>query len=148
MKKPRPKTRFFHSGPGGIRTASSQALFNRRGVVFDSILYSSVKCAPSAQMKLCPWHNEVANKTAIAFNRAVTKILSAANKRGRHGQYNTDAGMSDIAVILTSGIERISTLCKTEVYRLAVLREIDNAVRNQKEAKTEQWVLLAGMWEK
>ncbi|MBR6939900.1 MAG: hypothetical protein IKH65_03760, partial [Clostridia bacterium] len=86
---------------------------------------------------------DIASKTATAYNRAVTKILSAANKRGRHGQYNTDAGMSDIAVILTSGIERISKLCKTDVHRLAVLREIDNAVRKQKKAETEQWVLLA-----
>ena len=38
-------------------------------------------------------------------------------------------------------------LCKTEAHCLAVLREIDNDVRNQKEAKTEQWVLLAGVWE-
>ena len=91
---------------------------------------------------------DIAFKTATAYNRAVTKILSAANKRGRHGQNNTDAGMSDIAVILTSGIERISVLCKTEAHRLAVLREIDNAVRKQKKAETEQWVLLAGMWEK
>ncbi|MBR3438309.1 MAG: hypothetical protein IKH13_02250, partial [Clostridia bacterium] len=72
---------------------------------------------------------DIANKTAATYNRAVTKILSAANKRGRHGQNNTDAGMSDIAVILTSGIERISKLCKTEAHRLAVLREIDNAMR-------------------
>ncbi len=89
---------------------------------------------------------DIASKTATAYNRAVTKILSAANKRGRHGQNNTDAGMSDIAVILTSGIERISKLCKTDAHRLAVLREIDNAVRNQKKAETEQWVLLAGVW--
>ena len=89
---------------------------------------------------------DIANKTATAYNRAVTKILSAANKRGRHGQSNTDIGMSDIAVILTSGIERISKLCKTEAHRLAVLREIDNAMRTQKDAKTEQWVLLAGVW--
>ncbi len=89
---------------------------------------------------------DVANKTATAYNRAVTKILSAANKRSRHGQNNTDAGMNDIAVILTSGIERISKLCKTDAHRLAVLREIDNAVRNQKRAETEQWILLAGVW--
>ena len=91
---------------------------------------------------------DIANKTAIAYNRAVTKILSAAIKRGRHGQNNTDAGMSDIAVILTSGIEKISKLCKTDAHRLAVLREIDTAVRNQKEAKTEQWILLSGIWNK
>ena len=90
---------------------------------------------------------DVASKTATAYNRGVMKILSAANKRGRHGQNSTDAGMSDIAVILTSGIERISKLCKTEAHRLAVLREIDNAVRNQKRAETEQWMLLAGVWE-
>ncbi len=89
---------------------------------------------------------DVANKTAMAYNRAVTRILSAANKRGRHGQNNTDAGMSDIVSILTSGIETISKLCKTEAHCLAVLREIDNAVRKQKRAETEQWVLLAGMW--
>ncbi len=89
---------------------------------------------------------DIANKTATAYNRAVMKILSAANKCGRHGQNNTDAGMSDIAVILTSGIERISKLCKTEAHRLAVLREIDNAVRKQKKAETEQWMLLAGVW--
>ena len=89
---------------------------------------------------------DVASKTATAYNRAVTKILSAANKRGRHGQNNTDAGMNDITVILTSGIERISKLCKTEAHRLAVLREIDNAVRKQKKAETAQWVLLAGVW--
>ena len=89
---------------------------------------------------------DIANKTAIAYNRAVMKILSAANKRGKHGQNNTDAGMSDIAVILTSGIERISKLCKTEAHHLAVLREIDNAVRNQKRAETEQWILLGGVW--
>ena len=88
---------------------------------------------------------DIANKTAIAYNRAVTKMLSAANKRGRHGQNNTDAGMSDIAVILTSGIERISKLCKTEAHRLAVLREIDNMMHVQKRAETEQWVLLAGV---
>ncbi|MBQ6263988.1 MAG: hypothetical protein IJK60_00900 [Clostridia bacterium] len=91
---------------------------------------------------------DTANKTATAYNRTVMRILSAANKRGRHGQNNTDAGMSDIAVILTSGIERISKLCKTESHRLAVLREIDNAMRTQKDAKTEQWVLLAGVWKK
>ena len=79
-------------------------------------------------------------------NRTVMRILSAANKRGRHVQNNTDAGMSDIAVILTSGIERISKLCKTEAHCLAILREIDNAVRKQKKAETEQWVLLAGVW--
>ena len=56
--------------------------------------------------------------------------------------------MSDIAVILTSGIERISKLCKTDAHCLAILREIDNAVRKQKKAETEQWVLLAGVWEK
>ncbi|MBQ6264018.1 MAG: hypothetical protein IJK60_01050 [Clostridia bacterium] len=89
---------------------------------------------------------DVANKTATAYNRAVTKILSAANKRGKHGQNNTDIGMSDIAAILTSGIERIAKLCKTEAHRLAVLREIDNAVSNQKKAETVQWVLLAGVW--
>lgn len=89
---------------------------------------------------------DIASKTATAYNRAVTKILSAANKRGRHGQYNTDSGMNDIAAILTSGIERISKLCKTDAHRLAVLREIDNAVSNQKKAETVQWVLLAGMW--
>ena len=88
---------------------------------------------------------DIASKTATAYNRAVTKILGAANKHGRHGQNNTDAGMSDIAVILTSGIERISKLCKTEAHRLAVLREIDNAMRTQKDAKTEQWLLLAGI---
>ena len=89
---------------------------------------------------------DVAKKTATTYNRAVTRTLSAANKRGRRGQNNTDVGISDIAVILTSGIERISKLCKTEAHRLTVLREIDNAVCNQKRAETEQWVLLAGMW--
>lgn len=89
---------------------------------------------------------DVASKTATAYNRAVMKILSAANKRGRHGQNNTDAGMSGISAILTSSIERIAKLCKTEAHRLAVLREIDNAVSNQKKAETVQWVLLAGVW--
>ncbi len=89
---------------------------------------------------------DIANETATAYNRAVTRILGAADKRGRHGQNNADAGMNDIAAILTSGIERISKLCKTEAHRLAVLREIDNAVRKQKKAETEQWVLLAGVW--
>ena len=91
---------------------------------------------------------DISSKTATAYNRAVTRLLGAVNKRGRHGQNNTDAGMSDIAVILTSGIERISKLCKTEAHRLAVLREIDNSMHVQKEAQTEQWVLLAGVWEK
>ena len=88
---------------------------------------------------------DVANKTATTYNKSVMKILSTANRRGRHWQNNTDAGMSDIAVILTSGIERISKLCKTEAYRLTVLREIDNSMHVQKEAQTEQWVLLAGV---
>ena len=88
----------------------------------------------------------IAAGTAAAYNPTVMKLRSAAARRGRHGQYDPDAGMRDLAAILASGIERISKLCKTDAHRLAALRAIDAAVRTQKEAKTEQWVLLAGVW--
>ena len=74
------------------------------------------------------------------------KLRSAAARRGRHGQNDPDAGMRDLAVLLSSGIERIAKLSKTDAHRLAALRVIDNAVRTQREAGAEQWVLLAGMW--
>lgn len=88
----------------------------------------------------------IAAGTAAAYNRTVMKLRSAAARRGRHGQNDPDAGMRDLTAILTSGIERISKLCKTDAHRLAALRAIDAAVRTLKEAKTEQWVLLAGAW--
>ena len=83
---------------------------------------------------------------AAANNHTVMKLRSAAARRGRHGQNDPDAGMRNLAAILASGVERSANLCKTEAHLLAALRAIDNAIRAQNEAKTEQWVLLAGMW--
>lgn len=88
----------------------------------------------------------IAAGTAAVYNHTVMKLRSAAARRGRHGQNDPDAGMRDLTAILTSGIERIAKHCKTNAHRLAALREIDAAVHTQKEAKTEQWVLLAGVW--
>lgn len=85
-----------------------------------------------------------------SFPEKVYNVTSDENENAK-AEYSevtvdTSVQIGAVSAELQNGIRKISKRCKTENIRLAVLREIDNVLKNQPEAKTVQWVLLAGIF--
>ena len=96
--------------------------------------------------KTANWIIDIAEKTADSYNRAISAMNQNGRKKGKKNSVDTSVQIGAVSAELQNGIRKISKLCKSENIRLAVLREIDNALKCQPEAKTVQWVLLAGIF--
>lgn len=103
--------------------------------------YDSISVKPELTEKII----DIAEKTADSYNRAISAMNQNSRKKGRKSAVDTSVQIGAVSAELQNGIRKISKLCKSESIRLAVLREIDKSMKNQSEAKTVQWVLLAGI---
>ncbi len=116
-----------------------------RGLSFEEAFgldYDSISVKPELTKKII----DIAEKTADSYNRAISAMNQNSRKKGRKSAVDTSVQIGAVSVELQNGIRKISKLCKSKNIRLAVLREIDNALKNRPEAKTVQWVLLAGIF--
>ena len=104
--------------------------------------YDSISAKPELTEKII----DIAEKTADSYNRAISAMNQNGRKKGRKSAVDTSIQIGTVSAELQNGIRKISRLCKAGSIRHAVLREIDNALENQPEAKTVQWVLLAGIF--